>query len=596
MTQLEVQLTASIKDLESKLKQAEKLQQKYGATVERESNKAAKGFAKTGKGAANALPATQEFSRVIQDLPFGIQGVGNNLQQLTANFGNLSTRVGGSKAAISAMISSLSGPAGMLLAVSAVTSLLTVYSDEIAEAFGSTNELAKATAEFTASAQSEITTLRNLVDISRNENLSKKVRLGAIERLNDKYSQYLGNLDLESVRTDSVKASVDALTTSLLKQAQVRGVQALIEEKFKDSSEDLVGLQLRQKDAARAVVSEIDNLRSSVAAFNNVSKDLPFTEQIRQIQEIVNNSGGSGGGRLRLLSSLVSQFNESVKATENFKGELESELKPIQELLNSLTIDDLFNEFSSADNGITVYGERLKSDANKVKNEFKNLDDIFGINTSAQNTLDKFKPDFSNFQTQFNKLGDIVEFSIKDSVSKVRPELSKIEAALNDFNTSASDIINNGIANTFSGIGRAIGQSLAEGGNVFGSIAKTLLNTAGQIAVQLGEVAIGIGVSMLAIKASFSNPFTAIAAGVALVALGSALSGLANSAVSGTGSGTSSVSGQGGGGSSSFSGGSFSSGVGGGRVVFEISGQKLIGVLNNTLDGNTRLGGNISIG
>ena len=42
-------------------------------------------------GASNAVAL--EFNRIIQDAPFGIVGVGNNLQQLTAQFSNL--RAGG---------------------------------------------------------------------------------------------------------------------------------------------------------------------------------------------------------------------------------------------------------------------------------------------------------------------------------------------------------------------------------------------------------------------------------------------------------------------------------------------------------------------
>ena len=114
------------------------------------------------------------------------------------------------------------------------------------------------------------------------------------------------------------------------------------------------------------------------------------------------------------------------------------------------------------------------------------------------------------------------------------------------------------------------------------------------------SVAIAIGVAMLAIKESFKNPFTAIAAGVALTILSGALGGIANKAISGGGGG-------GGGGADSSSGGGVSGGGArsssygggggfqGGNVVFEIAGTKLVGVLSNTLNQNKSLGGNLSI-
>ena len=97
----------------------------------KEVNKGSGSLNKLGKSTANAVPSVQEFSRVIQDAPFGIQGVANNITQLTAQFGNLSKNAGGTKAALKAMLGTLSGPAGILLAVSAVTSLLVSFGDKL---------------------------------------------------------------------------------------------------------------------------------------------------------------------------------------------------------------------------------------------------------------------------------------------------------------------------------------------------------------------------------------------------------------------------------------------------------------------------------
>jgi len=164
------------------------------------------------------------------------------------------------------------------------------------------------------------------------------------------------------------------------------------------------------------------------------------------------------------------------------------------------------------------------------------------------------------------------------------------------FAEEASKIITNNIGGAFSGIGEAIGSSLAKGNNVINAIGGSILQSIGKLTTQLGQAAIAVGIGMLSIKTAFTNPFSAIAAGVALVAIGTAISS-AKDSVSGIGSGggsTGASSSAGGGVSTSspFSNSTNNSEGFEGRVVFEIAGDKLIGVLNNTSFGNLRVGNN----
>jgi hypothetical protein len=128
---------------------------------------------------------------------------------------------------------------------------------------------------------------------------------------------------------------------------------------------------------------------------------------------------------------------------------------------------------------------------------------------------------------------------------------------------------------------------------------------------QLGKAAISIGFTMEAIKKAFTNPFTAIAAGIALIAVGkfisTKVSGMTSGGGGGGGKGGTKIAGGQGGGLTAFAAGGIVSGptaalVGeypgarnnpeviaplnklqnmmGGNVTFTISGDSLVGTLN----------------
>ena len=181
------------------------------------------------------------------------------------------------------------------------------------------------------------------------------------------------------------------------------------------------------------------------------------------------------------------------------------------------------------------------------------------------------------------------------------------------FNERVGQVISNGLSNMAVGIGTALGQAISTGGNLAGKLSQVILGSIGTMAVQLGKLAIGIGFTLGKIKAAFKslNPGVAIAAGIALIALGSVFkSGAARIGSGGGGGGR--VSGNigggsvnsgaisGGGGVTAFANGGIISGPTMG-LVGEYPGAKsnpeVISPLNKlkSLIGDSRMGGNLNV-
>lgn len=125
---------------------------------------------------------------------------------------------------------------------------------------------------------------------------------------------------------------------------------------------------------------------------------------------------------------------------------------------------------------------------------------------------------------------------LKTAPAQLQTAFEPIYGQLAAFNEQANSILGSGLAELGSTFFAGIGN-LANGSITAEQFGGGLLNVIAQVCKQLGEAAIAIGVGMLGIKLSFSNPYTAIAAGAALLILSASLGAIANNALNPTSGG-----------------------------------------------------------
>lgn len=120
--------------------------------------------------------------------------------------------------------------------------------------------------------------------------------------------------------------------------------------------------------------------------------------------------------------------------------------------------------------------------------------------------------------------------------------------SLENLSIRAAQTVESNTEQAIGGMAQALGEGLVNGANIADAMGSVLLGSIGNIAVQLGQLAIGTGIAIGGIKKALQslNPAVAIVAGVALVALGSAVKAKAANIANGSGG---SFGGDGGGGS-----------------------------------------------
>lgn len=600
MAGLEIQIGADSSDLQKKIKEAEfnlkelskvKIEQiKLGldtkeingniASVKKSLNDLKIASKDSGNAIAGMTPqvanggnALMQFSRIAQDAPYGIIGIGNNLTATAEAFGYLKQQTGSTGGALKALAGSIMGTGGILLAVSLVTTAFTymaqngltvgdVY-DKLTGKFDNAKKaLTDLAVEAAKTAGTEISSLKSLVSVAQNDTKSREDRLIAVRKLQDMYPAYFGNLSTETILNSNLTGVVNQLSGALKERARA----AALSGKAGELASKELGIQEKLRDTYQEVFKLLGAKTSA--------------EQLKIISKL--NSGNLELSRKQLdMLGTIDGFK--MWSLKRSYSDLRSELVGINSELNKI------QKLSDASVGKGIKSDTKYISKEKNKATSKKVDGVNKVK-ELESFISPIEIDKGKIISPDIKIDEVA----KNANDELLAGLAMQQRTLDEFNDGLNNTISQGTVSALSGIGEAIGGALASGGNVIDAVGKSILGSMGSMLQELGKATIAYGVGLTAIKLAKKNPAAAIAAGVAMVALGSFMSksvAKSSSVMGGDGSVStgasvsSPTSSTGSGGSSSFT---------GGTVVFEISGQSLIGVLSNTLDKNRRLGGSLS--
>ena len=499
-----------------------------------------------------------DFARIIQDAPFGLIGVGNNITQLAGSFQVLKNSTGSTKAALTQAFSSIfSSGNALILGISLLTTAFTILQqkgffkteedakslDETLKEYQETlSGVAAATLKGAQDAQKELAVLKSLELQATNTAISTDKRLQAVNELQKQYPDYFGNLTKEQILNGQVGDTYLKVAANLLAKAKAQAATNQIAE----NGIELLRIETKLEDQRAQRLLKTADAQAQVDALIEKRQKEGFLTQ----------------GDLQRYDSLIKSINTANESLAE-EATLTDEIARINKENTQLT-QEITKQIQA---GATFTKDKASSTkaVNDEKEKELKLEDELIARTELGNQLrnDAFKKLGSLASELGPALGKLQDIDLTKII--ITPEIADIDESkktafilsLKEFNDQASQIITSGAAQGLGDIGYAIGEALASGTSVVKAAGKALLGGVATIAENLGQAAIKIGVTMIGIKLAFKNPATAIAAGVALIAL----AGFIRTKIGGGGGGGGITSGIGGGGGGSSVG---DSGVGGG--------------------------------
>ena len=257
---------AEYKKREKELNQLFKVQERNTKSVSKSTKQQKQQKDATG----SVTSATMELSRVISDAPYGIRGMANNITQLVSQMGTASTKAGGLGSALKLMVTQLTGPLGVVFAITAVISAFDWL-------YGANEKVENSTDDLKNKFQELADVLREKVNVSITEYLSlmrKKVR---IDKENEKKSESLSfleeslntirekRIDLEKKQQLLINKGKPQNDFILYYKNQEKELEEQIAKKYKESTDALNKYRKAKDDLLAANEGTVDSFNKSIS-------------------------------------------------------------------------------------------------------------------------------------------------------------------------------------------------------------------------------------------------------------------------------------------------------------------------------------------
>lgn len=345
----------------------------------KEVSAAAKAMQKNMAGSAGvAGAATAEFGRLISDLPFGLMAVTNNISQLGNMFALLVSSAGGARKALGVFLSTLMGPAGVLVAFQALVAILPKVVEMLKGTAAVTEKLAKAQ----GAAAGELKAFRDALRLGM---LSSNDAIIAIDDLNNKYDDLNISLGENVQLTDQSKDSLDKLIESMEQAARAKAAMTLVSDLYQKQLEQEIFLEKIRNDELTGFSGWLENVNQqflAIGANPYLGVLAPFFDEGEGKELRVQLLEKGLNGTKEQIQDILQIVGEDGLVTKLFEGRAG---KPEREAFFMMTDKEkeAFDKFM----------EDMKSDIDEFYNFGK--DAVFefekGFNETLDQQADKFK-------------------------------------------------------------------------------------------------------------------------------------------------------------------------------------------------------------
>jgi hypothetical protein len=524
-----------------------------------------------------------DFARVIQDAPFGIIGVGNNIQQLAQSFSVLGKEGDSLKTRLGSALGQIFNSGNLLiLAVSAITTVLTLWkqgffkTEEAAKSLRETLEeyrktldgVKKANLEGQINAQKELSNLKLLQIQAENASLSQEKRNQAVAQLQKQYPEYLKGLTDEQIKAGQVGDAYKNLTEDIIALSKAKALSAELDKK----AGDLLTLRLQEEERANEIIklrdklqvalnNKVDAAARAAGQFTAENSDAMIIQM--NIDKLVKDQLKSAEQRNKIIKEQL--FIESQIVDENSKGAnfVKDTGKAIDQNKEKLKqFSKGWEEYNLQQQIAAEFQDKLTFG---IKDYEKSIFSALSSYNQIQSKDVKIKLDVEGFEPE---QADPMPFeNFLDLVAYQLDKLPELEQRVSEFAKTINDLITVNVTDAFIDLGYTIGEALATGGNVLKAIGGSLLKSFARFLGQFGEQLIAYGVAASAfgkVSLALAVPGAAviaapvaIAAGIALTAIAGVIGSLGSKGPGGGGGGA-------GGGSAAPAGSSFTGGGVGG--------------------------------